>query len=208
MSDAAASGGYYVAMGADAIVAEPATLTGSIGVYGGKLSVRGLYGKLGISYEELQRGRHAGLFSAYRPWSAEERQRIRAILGGFYDQFVEKAAQGRKRKAEQIEAVAQGRVWTGAAAAGNGLVDRLGGLAEAIEVARERAGVPKQAALVLLQLPERKGLLETLMERNSPAVRLALPLALPEDLRAVAGWAYSEQATGAMTRLPFALVVE
>jgi protease-4 len=204
MSDAAASGGYYVAMGADTIVAEPATLTGSIGVYGGKLSVRGLYGKLGIGYEELQRGRHAGLFSSYRPWSEEERERIRAILGAFYGQFVEKAAQGRKRKPEEIEAVAQGRVWSGASAAEKGLVDRLGGLAEAIDVARERAGIPKKAAVVLMQLPERKGLFEAIMERNAPAVRMPLP----DDLIAVARWAYSEQAAGAMARLPFNLAVE
>jgi protease-4 len=205
MGDAAASGGYYVAMGTDAIVAQPATLTGSIGVYGGKLSVQGLYDKLGITREELRRGRHAAFFSTYHPWSEGERQRIRAVLRAFYDQFVEKVAKGRGRTPGEIETVAQGRVWSGAAALSNGLVDELGGLAKAVAIARERAGVPESATVQLVQLPERKGLFETLMERSSPAVRWGAP---GSELLALARWAYTEQGGAVMARLPFQLSVE
>src|SRR6185295_17037229 len=116
MGDLAASGGYYVAMGSDAIVAEPGTITGSIGVFGGKFSLHGLYDKIGISKEILLRGRHADVFSTYQPWSDEERARIRELMESFYRDFVTKVAQGRHKSFDDIHAIAQGRVWTGAEA--------------------------------------------------------------------------------------------
>ena len=97
MGDYAASGGFYVAMGADAIVAQPGTITGSIGVFSGKISLRGLYAKLGISQETVSRGRNATLFSSYEPWSDTERAKVREMNLAFYDTFVSKAAEGRKK---------------------------------------------------------------------------------------------------------------
>jgi protease-4 len=194
-----------VAMGAHAIVEEPGTLTGSIGVFGGKFCLRGLYDKVGMRKEELQRGRHAALFSDYRPWSDEERQRIRAILGAFYGEFVRKAAEGRGRKGEEIEAVAQGRVWTGASALSHGLIDQLGGLSAALDLAREKAGLGKDRSVVLLTLPERKGLLDLLLERNQPSVLLA---ALPTDMQSLLRMVRAAQGSVVLARLPFEVEVE
>ena len=139
MGDYAASGGYYVSMGADAIVASQGTITGSIGVFSGKFSMSGLYAKLGLSEGVVQRGRHARLFSSSAPWNDEDRAHVRALNRAFYATFVAKAAEGRRKTPEAIEVVAQGRVWTGRDAVGAGLVDRLGGLDTALRVARERA---------------------------------------------------------------------
>ena len=113
MGDYAASGGYYIAMGADAIVAEPGTITGSIGVFSGKFSLRGLYEKLGVSQETVQRGKNATLFSGCEPWTDEERAKVRGLNVAFYETFVAKAAEGRNKTPQEIDAVAQGRVWTG-----------------------------------------------------------------------------------------------
>ncbi|HET7746266.1 MAG TPA: signal peptide peptidase SppA, partial [Vicinamibacteria bacterium] len=139
MGDMAASGGYYIAMGSDAIVAQPGTITGSIGVFGGKFTLRGLYDKLGISKEVLVRGRHADIFSEYRPWDDEEKAKFRGLMVSFYDDFIRRAAEGRRKTPPEIDAVAQGRVWTGAEALRHGLVDRLGGLDVALAIAKERA---------------------------------------------------------------------
>jgi protease-4 len=204
MGDHAASGGYYLAMGADAVVAEPGTITGSIGVFSGKLSLRGLYAKLGISQETVRRGRHATLFSSWDPWTEEERTKVRGLNESFYETFVSKAAEGRKKTVAQIEAVAQGRVWTGAEAAEAGLVDTLGGLEAAVRAARERARIPKGQEVQLLVLPKRKGLLETLMERQDEDVlaRAAGPRAA-SFLR----WATALCDGGPIARLPFDLAV-
>src|SRR6187397_2278393 len=116
MGDVAASGGYYIAMAGDAIVAQPSTITGSIGVFGGKFTLRGLYDKVGITKEILTRGRYADLFSEYRPWTDDERQKFRGLMVAFYEEFIRKAAEGRKKSYEDVDAVAQGRVWTGSEA--------------------------------------------------------------------------------------------
>ncbi len=112
----------------------------------------------------MQRGRFARLFSSTDPWDEAERERVRALNRAFYDTFVTKASEGRKRKKEEIEAVAQGRVWTGQEALAHGLVDRLGGLDAALALARERARLGPSAEVLVL--PQRKGFLETLMERQ------------------------------------------
>ena len=143
MGDVAASGGYYIAMSSDAIVAQPATITGSIGVFGGKFSLHGLYDKLGITKEILDRGERASMFSEYRPWTDEERDRIRTLMVSFYRDFVGKVAQGRKKTYEDVDAVAQGRVWTGSDALQHGLVDRLGGMDVALAVAKEKASIAR-----------------------------------------------------------------
>ena len=201
MGDVAASGGYYVSMGSDAIVAQPGTITGSIGVFGGKLSMRGFYEKLGLSKEVLKRGRHADLFDEYRPWTDEERAHIHEMMASFYTRFVTKAAEGRKRSYEEIDAVAQGRVWTGAAALEQGLVDRLGGLDVALALAKERAKIPGHQEVQLVVLPERKGLFETFLERQEEG----LEAALPRDVRALLRWAMLLRDGQPLTRLPFEL---
>jgi protease-4 len=201
MGDVAASGGYYIAMGSDAIVAQPGTITGSIGVFGGKFSLRGLYDKIGLSKEILTRGEHSALFSEYRPWSDEERARVRALMVAFYDDFIAKAAQGRRKERDEVHALAQGRVWTGAEAKRIGLVDHLGGLDLAVSVAKERAKIGKDQDVRLVELPERKGLLETLLERQEEGAEAALP----RDLRAMLRFATLLRDGQPLARLPFDL---
>jgi protease-4 len=205
MGDVAASGGYYIAMNGDAIVAEPGTITGSIGVFSGKFNLRGLYDKIGLTKEIVARGRNATIFSDYQPWSAEEKARMRSLMTSFYADFIAKAASGRKKTVEEIDRVAQGRVWTGAEALKVGLVDRLGGLEVALAVARERAKIGKDEELNLVVLPERKGFFELLMERQEEGVGERL---LPSELRAMAGWAARFSGQGPIARMPFELQVK
>jgi protease IV len=204
MGDYAASGGYYIAMNADAIVAQPGTITGSIGVFSGKFSMRGLYEKLGMSEEVVQRGRFARLFSGSEPWTDEERERVRGLNRVFYDTFVAKAAEGRHRTAEQIEQVAQGRVWTGAEALHTGLVDALGGLDVATALARDKAHLARGQDVSLVVLPEPRGFLETLTARtdDDAAVRL-----LGRRGAALLRWTAALGETGPIARLPFELRV-
>jgi protease-4 len=203
MGDYAASGGYYVTIGSDAVVAQPATITGSIGVFSGKFSLRGLYDKLGITKEAVSRGQHARLFTEYRPWNEEERAKVRAQNQAFYEDFVGKVAEGRGKTRDEIDAVAQGRVWTGAEAVSRGLVDRLGGLDVAIDLAREKAKLGDQE-LALVILPERKGFFETIWERQQEE---GMEASLPRDLRAALGWLRAISGDGPIARLPFDLRV-
>jgi protease-4 len=205
MGDVAASGGYYIAMNGDAIVAEPGTITGSIGVFSGKFNLRGLYDKIGLTKEIVARGRNATIFSDYQPWSPEEKARMRSLMTSFYADFIAKAASGRKKTVEEIDRVAQGRVWTGAEALKVGLVDRLGGLEVALAVAREKAKIGKDEELNLVVLPERKGFFELLMERQEEGVGERL---LPSELRAMAGWAARFSGQGPIARMPFELQVK
>jgi protease-4 len=204
MGDAAASGGYYIAMNSDAIVAQPGTITGSIGVFSGKFSLGGLYEKIGISHETVRRGRHAAIFSTWEPWTEEERARIQSLNESFYDTFVTKAAEGRNRTPQEIEVVAQGRVWTGRQAVEKGLVDRLGGLEEAVAAARERAGIAADQPVRLVVLPARKGFLATLLERREEVVATRV---LGPEGRDLVGWARRLGGRGPLARLPFYLRV-
>lgn len=149
MSDLAASGGYYIACGADAIVAQPSTLTGSIGVFGGKLNILGLYQKLGLNIETVARGRHAQMMSPFRDFSPEEAARFQMQLEDFYRVFLDRVATGRGMTAAGVDSIAQGRVWSGAMAQRLGLVDELGGLDRAVEIARSRARIDKDATVIL-----------------------------------------------------------
>ncbi len=201
MGDVAASGGYYVAMGADAIVAEPGTITGSIGVFGGKFSLRGLYDKLGLSKEIVSRGRNAALFTDYRPWSDEERAHVRGLMTAFYREFVSKVAERRGRSFEEIHAVAQGRVWSGSEAVERGLADRLGGLGEAVALAKERAHVAADQEVALQVLPEPRGFWEMLSESDDQLAEVGL---LPAEARRLMGFAL-RAGPGPLARLPFEL---
>jgi protease IV len=153
MGDVAASGGYFVAMGADAIVAEPGTITGSIGVVAGKQVVDGLVERLGIAHEGVAGARHGLMFSPLREFSDEEWQRLNAWLDRIYDDFTAKVAAGRRLSADHVDDVARGRVWTGADAQERGLVDELGGLGTALELATERAGLSPSAEPELRPYP-------------------------------------------------------
>jgi protease-4 len=148
MGDVAASGGYFVSAPADLIVAEPGTLTGSIGVLGGKLSFADLLGRFGIRHGSIAQGLHARMMSAFDEFSPEEWQRLSDWLDRIYDDFVGKVAAGRSMATEEVGKVARGRVWTGADAKERGLVDELGGLDLAVKLARERSGLPADAELV------------------------------------------------------------
>lgn len=163
MSDLAASGGYYIAMAAPDIVAEPGTLTGSIGIYGGKIVTGGTYDKLGVNIEAVSIGAHAEMNSPVRPYSEADRAKIEEQLRAFYDQFVEKAAASRHMKPEQIDAIAQGRVWTGRQAKKLGLVDVLGGLDTAVALAKERAKIPAGEQVELVVYPPKRSVYDLLM---------------------------------------------
>jgi protease IV len=148
MGDVAASGGYYIACPADVIVALPATLTGSIGVLGGKLVVDGLLERMGVNTGSVQRGARALMYSLRREFSEDERARFAATIDAIYNDFVGKVAAGRRRPVPEIEAVARGRVWTGQDALEVGLVDELGGIRDAARIARERADLPEDAPVL------------------------------------------------------------
>jgi protease-4 len=165
MSDLAASGGYYLAIAAPQIVAQPATLTGSIGIFGGKVVTGGTYAKLGANIESLSIGKNAGMDSPVRPFSDSERQKLREELHEFYAQFVAKVASSRKMPVARVEELARGRVWTGQQAKANGLVDALGGLDEAIALAKKRAGISPGTEVELVNYPPRKTLFEAIAER-------------------------------------------
>ncbi len=145
MSDVAASGGYYISMAADVIVAQPGTLTGSIGVITGKPVLTEALERAGVTTDSVSVGSGANMFAPTRPFSEEEWQRINAWLDAVYRDFTEKVAAGRRMTAERVHEIARGRVWTGADAVRNGLVDELGGMAVAAEIARRRAGLPAGA---------------------------------------------------------------
>ncbi len=147
MGGVAASGGYFVAAPADAVLALPSTLTGSIGVLGGKPVVAELLARLGIGTGTATAGRNAGMASARAPYTPEQWDRLQASLDRIYDDFVGKVAQGRRMDRAAVHEVARGRVWTGADALERGLVDELGGLERAADVARDRAGLPAEAPL-------------------------------------------------------------
>ena len=159
MSDLAASGGYYIAMPAQVIVAQPSTLTGSIGIFGGKFVTGGVYEKLGARIESTSIGRHAEINSPARPYNADELKKLQEQLQAFYDQFVEKVAESRHSTPEKIDALAQGRVWTGRQAKQNGLVDELGGLDRAVAVAKERAKIAADSDVELVDLSAAQELL-------------------------------------------------
>ena len=165
MSDLAASGGYYISMAADVIVAQPATLTGSIGIFGGKVAIGGTLAKIGVTTATVQSGRNASLSSPFEPFTPEQRAKVMEYMDVFYDTFVEKAAMSRRTTPAQIDAVAQGRVWTGRQARERGLVDELGGLDTAVTSAKQRAGIPVDQDVELIVYPPRRTIYEALVQQ-------------------------------------------
>ncbi len=152
MGGQATSGGYYVSALANWIVARPTTLTGSIGIWGGKFILAGLYGKLGIGHELMQRGAMASLYSDMTPFNEDERSRVRRDLGENYARFKARVAEGRGMTEDQVEEIARGRVWTGAQALGIGLVDELGDFETALATAKELANLRPEREYTVVQV--------------------------------------------------------
>ena len=162
MGDVAASGGYYIAAPADVIVAEPGTITGSIGVIGGKYSFKGLYENLGIQKEIIKRGKHADFYTDYSDYPPSEQAIVQKQIAEIYDDFITKVALGRAGLTkEKVDSLGQGRIWTGRQAQENGLVDKLGGLSLALAIAQERAGLEKKVVEVV-RLPKQTWLSQLL----------------------------------------------
>ncbi|HWB86318.1 MAG TPA: signal peptide peptidase SppA [Bryobacteraceae bacterium] len=166
MSDAAASGGYYIAMNGAPIVAEPGTETGSIGVLFGKPDLHGLYDKLGITKDSLQRGKYADIDSDYTSLTPDERAKLRAGIDESYKGFVTKVAEARHRPFDQIAPVAEGRVWLGSQAKEHNLVDQLGGLDRAVALIKDLAHIPESERVTLVPYPARRNILDVLLKRS------------------------------------------
>ncbi len=165
MGDVAGSGGYFVAMAANKIVAQPGTITGSIGVLAGKMLTTGLWDKLGVTWDEVHTSANATLWSSTQDYTPEQWARLQGWLDYIYDDFTTKVAAGRQLSKEQVLAIAKGRIWTGADAKERGLVDALGGFPTALHLIREAIGLPPDSPLHLKLFPERTSRLEALFER-------------------------------------------
>ncbi len=159
IADLGASGGYYIAMAADTIVANPNSLVGSIGVFAGKFNFKETYQKLGLNVDAVQQGNHADLFSALTPWTKEEKMIIHKIINNFYKDFVQKVANARHKTFNQIEQVARGHVWTGAQAQQIGLIDTLGNFYQALKILKQKAGIPADESVRLVYYPKEKSLM-------------------------------------------------
>ena len=166
MGDVAGSGGYFVAMAADRIVAQPGTITASIGVLAGKFVTKDFWEMLGLTSDAIQRGRHATFFSSEQPFTAEERAIFKGWLERIYKDFVGKVAQGRGKSFDDIHAIAQGRIWTGEDALKLGLVDELGGLPTAVARAAELANLKPSDKVHLIEVPAPKSFFQDLFDRD------------------------------------------
>jgi len=174
MSDLAASGGYYISLPGQTIVAQPGTLTGSIGIFTGKMVVAGTLDKIGVTEESVTSGGNADIYSPFSRFTPEQRGRVQDFLRGFYDSFLDKVAASRHTTRDRVDQVAQGRVWTGAQAREHGLVDMLGGLDTAIAIAKERAKIPADEDVELVSYPARRSVYEALAESFRADARLGV----------------------------------
>jgi protease-4 len=182
MGDVAASGGYYIAMNSNAILAEPQTITGSIGVVGMVPNMSGFYSWVGLSPQRIERGKRAGAFMGTKPLDEDDLGVLRDYMKEFYTDFVAKVAAGRKKTPAEIHAVAQGRVWTGRDALRHGLIDRLGSLDDAIALARDKGGIKdgkRGTDWHLVEYPRRASIFDKLDEMFQ--VRLGLTDAALRD---------------------------
>jgi protease-4 len=187
MSDTAASGGYYISMAARKIYAQPGTLTGSIGVVGGKIVLGGAENKIGLKTEIISRGAHANILSMDTPFNDSERAAWKSVMQDIYDQFLDKALMGRKSAGKDMTRdalvnLAGGRIWTGRQAKNNGLVDELGTLDDAVGAAKQLAGLAKDAKTELLLLPRPRTLLDTFLESKFDSRVGLLSAGMPPEL--------------------------
>ncbi|HEV8590871.1 MAG TPA: signal peptide peptidase SppA [Pyrinomonadaceae bacterium] len=218
MSDVAASGGYYISCNANKIVAEPSTITGSIGMFMGKPVLKGLYDWLGVSNEYVQRGKNSGIFKETEHWTPEEHAKMEQMANNvYYTNFVPKVAKGRGKTDEEVNALGQGRVWTGTQAKQNGLVDEFGGLETAINIAKQLASLPADKDVKRVVFPAPKPFFETIFssEDNSQTseqkAQAALAASLPEDVRRMFRYAdlFDRMGRGeAMMMMPFELEIK
>lgn len=190
MGDVAASGGYYISMACRKIYAEPGTLTGSIGVVGGKIVLGGLFDKVGVKTEVIAHGTNSGIMAMDTPFSDSERKVMTALMRETYDQFLDKTLEGRKKSGREmsradLEKLAGGRVWTGRQAKANGLVDELGTFEDALAAVKEMAGVDKDKEMELLILPKPRNFLDMLLDRKADARMPDLGTALLSLLKQV-----------------------
>lgn len=195
LGDVAASGGYYVAAAGAPVIAEPGTITGSIGVVAGKATLHDFYAKLGITKDIISRGDHARLYTDYAPLGPGERDRLTMQARSFYEDFVSKVAEGRNLSPDAVAAVAEGRVWTGRQALERNLVDQLGGLEEAVQTAKVLAGIPAEAFVAIERVPR-------------PRRLLRLPFTLfPAETRlfTLAPWLFFSRRERVWAALPFHL---
>lgn len=183
MGSVAASGGYYISMAADRIIAQPATLTGSIGVIIGKMYTPDMWKKIGVTFDSDQIGKNARLFSSLTKLDADQTALLRRMLDSIYDTFVSRAAAGRKKDPGEIEPFAKGRVWTGEDALAHGLVDEMGGYAAAFAEVRRRFGLQPQAMISLKYYPPEPNFLDLLLDRDHDD-DVAAPVGLIADLSA------------------------
>ncbi|MGI8468824.1 MAG: signal peptide peptidase SppA [Pyrinomonadaceae bacterium] len=219
MADVAASGGYYISCNANKIVAEPSTVTGSIGVFMGKPVVKGLYDWLGVTNEYVMRGKNAGIFRETEKWTDDERAKMQDQANKiYYDDFVPKVASGRKKSAEDVNSIGQGHVWTGAQAKQNGLIDEFGGLEKAIEIAKGLANLPADKEVKRVVFPAPRTFLQEWLGSNDDDSTFAqtkqeetLLKAMPEDARKAVRFAKildQMQDGKAMLMMPFELEIK
>jgi protease-4 len=192
MGDVAASGGYYIACNANKIVAQPSTITGSIGVVGCKPVIKGFYDWIGVSNEYVLRGKNAGMFRETEKFNDSEQAKFKEFLNNTYQDFITKVAKGRNKEAGYIDSIGQGRVWTGSQGKEKGLVDEYGGLDKAIEIAKQLANIPAEKSIQRVIMPQPPTFLEQLMSASgdddasadaTAKQQATLLNALPEDLR-------------------------
>src|SRR5262249_13648806 len=164
----AGSGGYFVAMAADKIVAQPGTITASIGVLGGKMLTSGLWDKVGLSWDEVHQGNNATMFTGTHDYTPAEGARFEAWLDRVYVDFTGKVAEGRKLPKEKVLQIAKGRIWSGQDAKNLGLVDELGGYDTALSLARKAAGIGDSEDVRIEEYPRPKTLLQSLLQRGGP----------------------------------------
>ncbi len=220
MSDVAASGGYYIACNAHKIVAEPSTVTGSIGVFLGKPVMKGFYDWLGITNEYVMRGKNAGIFRETEKWTTDERAKMESQADKIYfNDFLPKVAAGRNKNVEEVNTLAQGRVWTGTQAKQNGLIDEFGGLEKAIEIAKGLANLPADKDVRRVAYPEPRSFFEsyfgsdenTFAETEEFKAKKAMIQSLPEDVQRSLRYAevLDRMKKGeAMTMMPFELEIK
>jgi protease IV len=195
MGDVAASGGYFISAPADVIVAQPGTITGSIGVILGKPVLQDMFGRAGVSTDTVAEGANATMFSSSRPFSEAEWDRINVWLDAVYTDFTEKVASGRRMTTERVHELARGRVWTGADAVANGLADEAGGMSDAIAIARKRAGLRDDAPV---RVYPRLGPLDQLRPAESSEARPAAFTRIGTDGLAAVGAAAGASALAAL----------
>jgi len=191
MSDVAASGGYYIACNADKIVAQPSTITGSIGVFAGKPVMKGFYDWIGVTNQYILRGKNAGIFRETEKFTAEEKKKFEAMIySTYWDDFVPRVAKGRGKDNEYIDSIAQGRVWLGEQGKQNGLVDEFGGLDKAVEIAKNLAKIPAEKGVRRVIFPTPRTFFEQLFNvepseqsRIKIEQQRAAYKALPEEVR-------------------------